>query len=205
MTPKQKALHGSARDPPRVRQWRAHYLDRGVPLVLERVKALDGTGIHPGLTRLFGRAAPGQRGGEAVPRQAGPHSTLWAAFGVSGVSAPWVVEGVVGGGGVAIDLRDVLGPTLRPGAVGVRDHLSVHKVAAVEATLTTYGARLAYLPPDSPDFNPIEQCGAKLKTALRTAKARTVKALSQALKTALLTISEADAPAWFAHCGYPVH
>jgi transposase len=205
ITPKKKALHDSARDTPRVRQLRAQSLDRVVTLVLERVKVIDETGSHRGLTRLFGRAAPGQRVGEAVPRQAGTHLTLLAALGVSGVSAPWVVEGVVDGGVFAIYLRDVLGPTLMPGDVVVMDNLSVHKVAAVDATLTTYGARLEYLPPYSPDFNPIEQCWAKIKTALRTAKARTLKALFQALQTALLTISEADAQAWFAHCGYPVH
>jgi transposase len=87
----------------------------------------------------------------------------------------------------------------------VRDTLSVQKVAAVGAPLRAYGARLEYLPPYWPDFNPIEQGWSKSKTALRTAKARTLRALLRALKTALRTITAADAPAWLAHCGYPVH
>lgn len=169
------------------------------------MKVIDETGIHLGLTRLFGRAAPGQRVGEAVPSYSGTHLTLVAALGVTGVSAPWVVEGAVDGAVFEVYLRDVLGPTLGPGDMVVRDNLSVHKVAAVEATLRAYGARLEYLPPYSPDFNPIEPCWSKIKAALRTAKARTVRALLRALKTALLTITAADAQARFAHCGYPVH
>lgn len=188
-----------------MRQLRAPSLDRVVPWVRERVKVIDEAGIQPGLTRLVGRAAPGPRVGAAVPRQAGTHVTLLAAFGVSGVSAPGVGEGGVEGGVFALDLRDVLGPPLMPGEVVVLENLSVQKVAAVGAPLTTSGARPEDLPPYSPDFNPSAQGGAKITTALRTAEARTVKALFQALKTALRTSSEADAQAWFAHCGYPVH
>lgn len=173
--------------------------------VLARVKFIDEAGLNLGLTRLFGRAAPGQRVGEAVPSHSGRHLTLVAALGVEGLSAPWVVEGTVDGLVFETYLREVLGPTLEPGDIVVMENLSVHKVAAVEATLKGYGARLEYLPPYSPDFNPIELCWAKIKTALRTAKARTVKTLLRALKAALLTISVADAHAWFAHCGYPVH
>jgi transposase len=204
VAPKKKALHDRERDTPRVRQLRREYLDRVVSFVLARGKFIDETGLHLGLTRLFGRAAPGQRVGEAVPSYGGTHRTLLAALGVSGVSAPWVVEGAVEGTVFELYLRDVLGPTLRPGDRVVMDNLSGHKVAAVEATLKAYGARLEYLPPYSPDFNPIEQCWSKIKTALRTAKARTVRALLGALKSALRTITDADAQAWFAHCGYPV-
>jgi len=88
--------------------------------------------------------------------------------------------------------------------VGI-DNLAVHKVAGIEQAIEARGARVQYLPPYSPDLNPIEKCWAKIKTALRKAKARTREVLEQALCQALLTITPANACAWLAHCGYPVH
>ena len=85
------------------------------------------------------------------------------------------------------------------------DNLGAHKVAGVEEAISGCGARLEYLPPYSPDYNPIEKMWAKIKTYLRRAKARTREALEAALREALLEITEADIRAWFAHCGYPVH
>ena len=87
----------------------------------------------------------------------------------------------------------------------VMDNLAVHKVAGIAQAIAARGARGEYLPPYSPDLNPIEKCWAKLKTALRQAKARTREALEEALTHALQTISADDALAWFTHCGYPVH
>jgi transposase len=87
----------------------------------------------------------------------------------------------------------------------VMDNLAVHKVAGIAESIRTQGARIGCLPPYSPELNPIEHCWAKLKTALRQAQARTRPALAAALQQALQTITPADAQAWFAHCGYPVH
>ena len=84
------------------------------------------------------------------------------------------------------------------------DNLSAHKVAGIEALLTARGARLLPLSPYSPDFNPIEPCWSKIKTALRRAKARTVDALIDAVTQALETITEADIRGWFTHCGYSI-
>lgn len=184
---------------------RADYWRPVASFVLARGQFIDEAGLNLGLTRLFGRAAPGVRVGEAVPSHSGTHLTMLAALGMKGVSAPWVVEGTVDGVVFEVSLQEVLGPTLSPGDIVVMDNLSVHKVAAVAATLSARGARLAYLPPYSPDFNPIEQWWSKIKTALRAAKARTVKAVIKALRATLQTITEADARAWFAHCGYPIH
>jgi transposase len=102
-------------------------------------------------------------------------------------------------------VEQVLGPTLQPGDIVVMDNLAVHKVAGIAQAIAARGARGEYLPPYSPDLNPIEKCWAKLKTALRQAKARTREALEEALTHALQTISADDALAWFTHCGYPVH
>ena len=98
----------------------------------------------------------------------------------------------------------MLGTTLRPGDVVVLDNLSVHKVAGLHEIVQKYGARLRYLPPYSPDFNPIEMAFSKLKTWLRTAKARTRDALEEVLLAAAAWITEQDAKNWFDHCGYHV-
>jgi transposase len=87
----------------------------------------------------------------------------------------------------------------------VMDNLKAHKVAGVAEAIEARGARVEYLPPYSPDDNPIEKCWSKVKTFLGRVKARTREALEAALKEALLTVTDADARAWFTHCGYPVH
>jgi hypothetical protein len=118
-----------------VRHLRADSREPRVSMVCTRLRFLDEAGINLGLTRLFGRAAPGQRVGESVPSHAGTHLTRVAALGIQGVSAPWVVEGTVDSSVFMVYLQEVLGPTLAPGDIVVMDNLSVHKVAAVEALL----------------------------------------------------------------------
>lgn len=100
-------------------------------------------------------------------------------------------------------VREVLLPELRPGQVVVLDNLSAHKAAEVETLVTAAGCRLLYLPPYSPDLNPIEPCWSKLKTLLRSAAARTKEALEDALTAVIQEITAADARGWFRHCGYP--
>ena len=99
-------------------------------------------------------------------------------------------------------LDHVLCPALKPGDVVVMDNLAAHKVAGVGEKIRATGARLLYLPPYSPDFNPIEKCWAQLKQYLRAAKARTIPALEQALAVALTALTPDQAAACFRHCGY---
>ena len=95
-------------------------------------------------------------------------------------------------------------PTLQRGDIVLADNLSAHKSPEAHRLIEARGARLEFLPPYSSDFNPIELCWSKVKTALRTAKARTFDALLDALADALRSVSSADIQAWFAHCGYTV-
>ncbi len=157
------------------------------------------------LTRRYGRAAPGVRVVDRVPHNYGENISLLAALGVAGVSAPMTVNGAVDTAVFRTYIEQVLGPTLKPGDIVMLDNLTVHQAAGIAEAIAARGARLAPLPPYSPDLNPIEQCWAKLKTALRQAAARTRRELDAALKRALHTITPADAQAWFAHCGYLVH
>lgn len=200
-----KSLHHSERDTERVIGLREGWGGRVAEFIASHLKFIDESGNNLALTRLYGRAAPGERINEGVPQNRGENVTVMAALSLAGVEAPMTVNGAVDGEVFLAYVREVLSPTLRAGDIVVMDNLRAHGVAGVAEVIEAKGARVEYLPPYSPDFNPIEKCWSKVKTALRKAKARTREALEEALEEALLTITEADAAAWFAHCGYPVH
>jgi transposase len=172
--------------------------------VIDQLKFIDECGVHLGLTRLYGRAAPGQRVVEATIAYSGPNYTLVAALSLHQVSAPWLLEGALNGVAFETYVDQVLAPTLRPGDVVVIDNLSAHKGVAIRAAIEARQAQVVFLPPYSPDLNPIEKCWAKVKTALRAAKAQTFDALVEAVRDALHTVTPNDAAAWFAHCGYAI-
>lgn len=190
-----------------MKKLRRDYLKLITRELVERLIFVDETGVHLALTRLYGRAAPGERVVDSVPENHGGNQTFLAALGLTGITAPWVFEGALNGEIFLIWVLQVLCPTLQLGDIVVMDNLPAHKVAGVEEAIVARGAKLIYLSPYSPDFNPIERCWLKIKTFLRKAKPRTVKALIEAIKQALSTVTEEDARAWFAHCGYsvPIH
>lgn len=130
---------------------------------------------------------------------------MLAALSIEGVSAPMTIQGAVDGMVFLEYLKQVLCPSLQAGDVVVMDNLSAHKIKLVRELIESRGARLIYLPPYSPDLNPIEKCWSKIKTYLRAVKARTYETLSEALRQALLTITAEDAKGWFASCGYSLH
>jgi transposase len=99
-------------------------------------------------------------------------------------------------------VAQVLRPTLCPGDIVIMDNLRAHKAAGIREAIAQAGAQVLYLPPYSPALSPIEPCWSKLKTALRTAQARTREALEHAMAQALATITIADSHSWFHHCGY---
>jgi transposase len=166
------------------------------------LKFIDESGTHLGLTRLWGRAAPGVRVVEATPGFSGPHYTLVAALSLQGIQAPWMFEGAMDTLAFDTYVEQVLAPTLRPGDIVLVDNLSAHKGERACTAIEACGVRLEFLPPYSPDLNPIEKGWAKVKQALRAAKARTWDELVVAVRDALLTVTPQDAAAWFAHCGY---
>ena len=171
---------------------------------IARCVFVDETSTNPTYCRRYGRAPAGRRLDQAVPLHGGPNVPLIAALTPDGLGALMSVDGAVNGDVFAAYLDQVLGPTLRPGDVVVLDNLSVHKMAGLAEIVQKYGARLRYLPPYSPDFNPIELAFSKLKTWLRTAEARTRDALEKAMLAAAAWITEQDAKNWFDHCGYHV-
>jgi transposase len=200
-----KSLHDSQRETPRVKALRQDFEMRFVESLgklVKRLKFIDESGAHLGLTRLCGRAAPGQRVVEATPGYSGPHYTLLATLGWREITAPWILEGSIDRTAFEAYVRSQLLPTLRRGDIVVMDNLSAHTGETIRQLIEARGARLEFLPPYSPDFNPIELCWSKVKVALRTAKARTLEALLEAVAKALRSISLTDIQNWFAHCGY---
>ena len=169
---------------------------------LDHLKFIDESGTNLGFTRHFGRARPGQRIVEGTPGNSGPHYTLIAALSTCGVEAPWMLEGAMDGTAFEVYVEQVLVPTLHPGDIVIMDNLSIHKAPRIRTLIESAGARLEFLPPYSPDFNPIELCWSKVKTALRAAKARRFELLLDALNDAMGKVTSQDAKAWFAHCGY---
>ena len=168
-----KSIHAAERDPERVVALRRLFVEAIQEEDVARFVFVDETSTNLTYGRRYGRAPAGRRLDQAVPLHGGPNVTLIAALTPDGLGALMSVDGAVNGDVFAAYLDQVLGPTLRPGDVVVLDNLSVHKVDGLHEIVQKYGARLRYLPPYSPDFNPIELAFSKLKTGLRTAQART--------------------------------
>jgi len=129
-------------------------------------------------------------------------TTMIAALRTSGPSAPMVINGPVDTEVFRAYVQHVLLPTLCPGDIVVMDNLSSHKAPDIRERIESAGAYLWYLPPYSPDFNPIEQMWSKVKNALRTAGARTEETLYNAIAQALKTVTSTNAKGWFQACGY---
>jgi transposase len=170
-----------------------------------RLKFIDEAGVNLALTRLYGRAPRGERVVGGVPINYGENITMIGALSCRGLEAMMTVDGASDGGVFRAYVRQVLSPTLEPGDIVVMDNLGAHKVSGIREAIERCGATLLYLPPYSPDLSPIEPCWSKLKTALRAVGARTRHRLERAISQALATICEADAVAWFAHCGYQLN
>lgn len=172
--------------------------------VLSKLKFLDEAGSNLAMTRLYGRAAKGMRVVESVPQNYGENITMLASLSIEGIQAPMTINGAVDGTVFRIYVEQVLCPTLASGDVVVMDNLPAHKVSGIKELIEGKGAKLIYLPPYSPDLNPIEKCWSKIKTYLRKEKARTREELEKALREALLKITEEDAQGWFKSCGYAI-
>ncbi len=202
---RKKSLHAAERDTDRVKGLRAAFLEVLAQEDVTQFKFVDETSTNLPYTRRYGRAPDGRRVDQGVPLHSGPNVTVVAALTPRGLEAVLTVDGAVNGAVFAAYLDQVLAPTLVPGDVVVLDNLRVHKVAGLAELVEACGARLLYLPPYSPDFNPLELAFSKLKTGLRTAQARTREALENALRKATEWITQQDTENWFDHCGYHVH
>lgn len=169
-----------------------------------RLVFLDESGSHISMTREYARAPAGQRVHDSVPRNRGTVTTMLGALGLDGVRAMMTIEGATTAEVFDAFVQHCLVPQLKPGEVVVMDNVGAHKPHSILERIRQAGASVLFLPPYSPDLNPIENCWSKLKAILKGLGARTREALDNAIAQAMDLITPADAAAWFQHCGYAV-
>jgi len=163
---------------------------------------LDEFGCNTAMTRRFSRSLQGQRAYGSCPVNYGTNVSVVGAVRLEGVVEAMILEGAFDGESFLAYIAEFLAPALRPGDVVVMDNLASHKVTGVVAAVEAVGARVLYLPPYSPDFNPIEMAISKIKTLLRSLEERTVPTLRKAIGTALASITTQDAINYIQHCRY---
>ena len=165
---------------------------------------VDETSTHTALTRRRARAPRGERAVGRTPRNHGPNVTLLATLTPAGIGPAVAIPGAVDGAAFIAYAERVLAPSLRPGQVVILDNVSAHKSEGVRTAVEAVGARLLFLPPYSPDFNPIELAFAKVKERLRAAAERSPEGLFAATAAAIDAVSTTDARGFYAHCGFPL-
>ena len=157
------------------------------------------------MTRLYGRAVRHERVVEAVPDTRFHRTTILSSVRLDGTIVPIVFEGALNGNIFKAYVTECLVPSLRPGDVVVMDNLSSHKVSGVVAAIKGAGAMVLFLPPYSPDFNPIELMWSKMKAILRKLKVRSKELLDDAIACALDSVTLSDISGWFKHDGYALY
>lgn len=200
-----KTLHASERDTPRVRALRGHFKKQVAAVDSKRLVVVDESGINTSMTRIRGRASPGERVPGAVPQGHWKTLTMIGALRLDGMAAAATVDAATDGDVFGTFVRDALVPVLRAGDVVVWDNLTPHKGDQVRRQVEQAGAKLMPLPPYSPDLSPIEQCWSKVKGHVRDEEPRTSEALGRAAAEGFASVTAADARGWFENCGYCVH
>lgn len=168
---------------------------------------VDEMGANTALSPRHAYAPKGRRAYAQVPRNRGANTTLLASMSLEGMGPCLAVQGSTTATVFEVYVEKVLAPTLRWGQIVVADNLGAHKSERTRKQIERRGCQLLFLPPYSPDFNPIEEAFSKIKGLLRKAQARTRKALIEALGVAISAVSARDAYGFFEHGGYhlPVH
>ena len=192
-----KSLHAQERDTEENRRRRTEFLETIRAIPLEHLIYLDESGVTTQMTRLYARSRDGARIHEAAPQGHWKMLTILGAMSSRGMIAAMTIEEATDADIFLAYLDHCLCPQLRPGDVVVMDNLSAHKVDGVRERIEAVGAELLYLPPYSPDLNPIEKAWSKLKQLLRSAQARTREALEQAITELLPQLTQHNAEAWF--------
>ena len=154
------------------------------------------------MARLRGRAKRGQRCRSSIPHGHWKTTTFTGALRLEGMTAPMVLDGPMTGAAFLAYVEQVLVPSLQHSDVVIMDNLPAHHRPAIRAAIEAAGARLLYLPPYSPDFNPIENAFAKLKASLRKAAARTIDGLWEAIRDALPQFTPDECQNYFTAAGY---
>ena len=202
LPPKKRSVHANEQERPDVEARREEWQKQAGELDRARLVFIDESGAKTNMTRLYGRTFGGHRLVDAAPHGHWSTTTMISALRFDGSTADMVLDGATDGTAFGVYVERVLIPTLRPADIVVMDNLAAHKLSAIVAAIEQAGAEIRFLPPYSPDFNPIEKMWSKIKAYLRQVKARTKETLWQAIGDALRTVTAIDALGWFKSCGY---
>jgi transposase len=197
--PKKRSLGAGERDEFLRAAWRALVSDE---IDAARLVFVDEMGANVSLSPIYAWSRRGQRARAKAPRNWGKNVTLLASIAAGGVGPCLAVEGPTTREVFEAYLERALAPALRPGQIVIVDNLSAHKGGRVKEVVEAAGCELVYLPPYSPDLNPIEQAFSKVKGLLRKAQARNREALIEAMGRALDAVTVRDVLGFFGHCGY---
>lgn len=197
-----KTLHAAERNRSDVVQRREEWQSRREGIDPRRFRFIDESGAKTNMVRTHGRCPRGERLLCSAPAGHWKTTTMLAAIGLAGVEAPWTLDGAMDGDAFLVYIEHVLVPTLEGGEIIVLDNLSSHKHPRVAELIESAGAEVWYLPPYSPDLNPIEQMWSKVKQILRSLAARTWDDLFKAIGAALGEVTTDDLHGWFTHAGY---
>lgn len=197
-----KTAHASEQDRPDILKRREDWFDGQLDLDPERLVFIDETWASTNMARRYGRAPRGERLRVGVPHGHWKTTTFVAGLRLTGMVAPMVLDGPINGVSFQAYVDQVLVPDLRPGDIVIMDNLGSHKGAGVRDAIEAAGASLLYLPPYSPDFNPIENAFSKLKALLRKAAERTVDGLWNAIAALLPAFTPRECANFFAAAGY---
>ncbi|WP_244471190.1 IS630 family transposase [Rhizobium ecuadorense] len=199
---KKKTAHALEQDRPDVLKRRRIWFDGQLDLDPEKLIFIDETGLSTKMARLRGRALRGERCRAGVPHGHWKTTTFTGALRLTGMTAPFVYDGAMNGNVFLAYIEQVLLPTLQTGDVVVMDNLPAHKTAGVRDAIERAGATLMFLPPYSPDFNPIENAFSKLKAMLRGRAERKIDALWDAVGALIPRFTPAECANYFRAAGY---
>jgi transposase len=201
-SPSKKSLHASEQDRPDVARRRARWQKYQGRLDPKRLVFIDETWAKTNMTRRHGRCARGSRLVAKVPHRRWRTLTFLAALRCDRIEAPCVIDGPINGISFLAYVEQSLLPTLAAGDIVIMDNLGSHKRQAIRQAIRAAGAKLFFLPPYSPDLNPIEQVFAKLKALLRKADERSIEATWRRIGTLLDHFSPQECANYLANAGY---
>lgn len=197
-----KTLKASEQEREDVKKARAEWIKFQNITPVEHLVFIDETGLKTNMTRLYGRALKNSRCYDSAPDGRWERQTLLSSIRENGATESIVFDGALDRKMFDEYIIKFLAPTLRAGDIVIMDNLNVHKSEKARDAITQMGATVIFLPPYSPDLNPIEKMWSKIKQILRGFKARTIEALSEGVKMALEMVTKNDAFGWFTSCGY---
>jgi transposase len=199
-----KTLHAAEQDRPDVAEARRVFIRRQPALDPDRLVFIDETWATTNMTRRYGRCAKGLRLVAPVPHGHWKVTTLVAGLRTAGITAPCVFDGAINGERFRAYVEQMLAPALSPSDIVILDNLSSHKIAGIREAIEAKGAQVLYLPPYSPDLNPIEPAFSKYKAVLRQAAERTVEGLWNTIGRAADLFPPVQCRNFFKNAGYAI-